>query len=100
MLEIFGKEYYIDVNRITEECRIEVKDEQNQNDENSGEEDTQTINIFKYELLKIFIERILSENFEDDETIGSFGSDSTTISFKIAFNTLIKNQILIENEDE
>jgi len=99
MLEIFGKEYYIDIDRITEECRIEVKENSNQNDENS-EEDTQTINIFKYELLKIFIERILSENFEDDETIGSFGSETTTLSFKIAFNTLIKNQILIENEDE
>jgi hypothetical protein len=99
MLEIFGKEYYIDIDRITEECRIEVKENSNQNDENS-EEDTQTINIFKYELLKIFIERILGENFEDDETIGSFGSETTTLSFKIAFNTLIKNQILIENEDE
>jgi len=86
MLEIFGKEYYIDIDRITEECRIEVKENSNQNDENS-EEDTQTINIFKYELLKIFIERILGENFEDDETIGSFGSETTTLSFKIAFNT-------------
>jgi hypothetical protein len=99
MLEIFGKEYYIDLDRITEECRLEVN-KPDENSEENIEEDTQTINIFKYEILKIFIERILSENFEDDETIGSFGSDSTTLSFKIAFNTLIKNQILIENEDE
>jgi hypothetical protein len=99
MLEIFGKEYYIDLDRITEECRLDVN-KSDENSEEETEEDTQTINIFKYEILKIFIERILSENFEDDETIGSFGSDSTTLSFKIAFNTLIKNQILIENEDE
>jgi hypothetical protein len=104
MLEIFGKQYYIDIDRITEECRIEVSSERDQDVEESeitnNQDETQTINIFKYELLKMFIERILSENFEDDESIGAFASDSTTLSFKIAFNTLIKNQILIENEDE
>jgi hypothetical protein len=99
MLEIFGKEYYVDIDRITEECRLEVKTPEDVSEENN-EEDQQTINIFKYEILKMFIERILSENFEDDETIGAFGSDSTTLSFKLAFNTLIKKQILIENEDE
>jgi hypothetical protein len=99
MLEIFGKQYYIDIDRVTEECRLEVKNPEEVSEENN-EEDQQTINIFKYEILKMFIERILSENFEDDESIGAFGSDSTTLSFKLAFNTLIKKQILIENEDE
>lgn len=44
------------------------------------------------------VERVLYDNEEVDEEMGVFGS-SVTPSFKIAFNTLIKNEILIE-EDE
>lgn len=46
------------------------------------------------------LERVLND-FEDvDEELGAFGQTDTSISFKIAFNTLIKNEILIEDEDE
>jgi hypothetical protein len=104
MLEIFGKQYYIDIDRITEECQIEEDQQIIKNnieaESSSTENGTQIINIFKYEMLKMFIERVLNENIEDDESIGVFASDATTLSFKIAFNTLIKNKILIENEDE
>lgn len=56
------------------------------------------INIFKYELLKMCIDRIMNEIDEVDDELGAFGQNNTTVSFKIAFNTLIKNQILIEDE--
>jgi hypothetical protein len=46
------------------------------------------------------LERVLGEIDEVDEGLGKFAQEGTTISFKIAFNTLIKNQILIEDEDE
>lgn len=48
------------------------------------------------------LDRVLGEIDEVDEELGAFGKNSTTISFKIAFNTLIKNKILIEelNEDD
>ncbi len=46
------------------------------------------------------LDRILGEIDEVDEGLGKFAQEGTTISFKIAFNTLIKNQILIEDEDE
>ena len=46
----------------------------------------------------MFIDRLLSEIDEVDENMGEFASNTTTTSFKIAFNTLIKNQILIEDE--
>jgi hypothetical protein len=93
MVEIFGKQYYIDIDAITDKCGIK-------NEESSGDSETQTINIFKYELVKLCIETVLSENAETDEKMGVFGTDSTTVSFKIAFNTLIKNEILIENTNE
>ncbi len=94
MVEIFGKSYYIDLDGITEKCRTgnSIPDE-------DGGEVTE-VNIFKYEVIKMCLDRILGEIDEVDEGLGKFAQEGTTISFKIAFNTLIKNQILIEDEDE
>ena len=94
MVEIFGKYYYIDLDAVTEVCRTgnTIKDE------DGGE--SQEINIFKYEVIKMCIERILNEFDESDEDMGLFAQKDTTISFRLAFNTLVKNNILIEEENE
>ena len=97
MVEIFGKYYYIDFDRITEKCGINKRLTESVDE---VEEETQTINIFKYELIKMCIERILTEDTDIDENLGAFASNGLTISFKVAFNTLIKNEILIENKEE
>ena len=48
------------------------------------------------------LDRVLSEYDEVDEELGAFGKNNSTTSFKIAFNTLIKYEILTEelNEDD
>jgi hypothetical protein len=46
------------------------------------------------------LDRVLGEIDEVDEGLGKFAQEGTSVSFRIAFNTLIKNQILIEDEDE
>ncbi len=46
------------------------------------------------------VERVLNEFDESDEDMGVFGQKDTTVSFRIAFNTLTKNNILIEEENE
>lgn len=48
------------------------------------------------------LERVLGEVDEVDDELGAFGKNTSTTSFKIAFNTLIKYKILIEetNEDD
>ena len=48
------------------------------------------------------LERILGEVDDVDDEMGAFAQNSTTTSFKLAFNTLIKYKILIEelNEDD
>ena len=98
MVEIFGKYYYIDIDGITDKCRT-GKTIKTEDDE---EEDTLEINIFKYEIIKMCLERILGEVDDVDEEMGVFAQNSTTTSFKLAFNTLIKYKILIEelNEDD
>ena len=90
MAQIFGKDYYIDIDGITEKCRIK----------STEESDSVEINLFKYELIKLCIERVLNSFDDVDEQMGPFAQNDTGISFKIAFNTLIKNQILIEEDDE
>ena len=94
MVEIFGKLYYIDLDGITEKCRTgnKIKDD--------DEEETLEINIFKYEIIKMCLERILGEVDDVDEGMGAFAQNATTTSFKIAFNTLIKYKILIEELNE
>ena len=46
------------------------------------------------------LDRVLGEIDEVDDELGAFAKEGTSVSFKIAFNTLIKNKILIEDEDE
>lgn len=93
MVEILGKNYFIDVDGISRTCQTgnEVKNEDGTT--------TLEINLFKYEIIKSCIERILSEFTEVDNELGPFAENNLTISFKIAFNTLIKHDILIP-EDE
>jgi hypothetical protein len=93
MVEIFGKSYYIDLDGITEKCRTgkTIKDEE--------EEETLEVNIFKYEIIKMCLDRVLGEIDEVDEELGKFAQEGTSVSFRIAFNTLIKNQILIEDDE-
>ena len=93
MVEILGKNYYIDIDGISKKCQTGG---QIQNEDGTT---TLEINIFKYEILKSCVERILNEYVENDEELGEFGSNGLSISFKIAYNTLIKYEIL-KAEDE
>jgi hypothetical protein len=56
------------------------------------------LNVFKYEIFKSCIERILSEYEDVDEKLGVLGMESSNISFKLAYNTLLKYNILIEDD--
>jgi hypothetical protein len=94
MVELFGKNYYIDLDGITAKCGT------GKNIVEEDESESLEINIFKYEIIKMCLERILSEYEEVDDTLGAFGKNSQSLSFKIAFNTLIKYEILIEDDEQ
>lgn len=114
MLEIFGKKYYIDLDAITEKCKIQDKPKETptkkrrkikeETEDDFSEifttESEQQINIFKYELIKMCIQRIFDEIEETDEELGVFAGKNSTMSFRMAFNTLIKSEIIIELDDE
>lgn len=111
MINAFGKNYYIDLDAVINKCRIEKKEPQKLTKKSSKkqtlgddflleEDDEQQINIFKYEMLKMCIQRIFDEFENPENDMGVFGSKTSAISFTTAFNTLIKYNILIENDDE
>ena len=93
MVELFGKSYYIDVDGITKKCQTVGTVE------NEGDIESLEINFFKYEIIKVCLERVLNEYEEVDEELGALAEEGLSISFKIAFNTLIKYEILIEDDE-
>jgi len=92
MVNYYGKNYYIDFDRITEKCEVK------KNEESEGLE----INVFKYELIKMCLQRVLEDGYgdDDDDSIGSFSMKPESISFRLALNTLIKNEIILEYDEE
>jgi len=59
----------------------------------------QTINVFKYDIVKQCIDTLLTEQGGGDNMMGLQASD-ISIPFKFAFNTLINYGILVKSQDE
>lgn len=105
-MHILGKNYYINIDEIIKKCRPDYGtqnfDEKKFPIISENGETILEINAFKYELFKSCIERVLSEYPEntDDDILGAFTEKPTSTSFNIAFNTLLKYEILNEYDDE
>jgi len=89
MLKILGEHYYVDLDIVekyvdmTEVVSIET----------TGTTDTK-INIIKYELVKLMLDVILTENDDIDEKLGLSSGNNLTLPFKLAFNTLLNKKII------
>jgi len=54
------------------------------------------INAPKYEIYRLMLEVVLSQSEEMDNSISYLALDKTGFDFKLAFNTLIENNVLKE----
>lgn len=64
-------------------------------DQNNGIQ----VDISKWEILRMMIDSIMSSNTDVDDKLGMAGlNNNSPIPFKIAFNTLLKYDILQEEE--
>ena len=92
MINYIDKNYYVDIDGMIDRCRTgdTIKDDE-------GKEVTE-INVFKYELLKMMLDRVLSEIDEigEDDVLSSLKQTPGSLSFNIAFNTLIQYGIINE----
>ena len=105
LLEIGGKELYIDVERLSEIVRIEPNvrieknmetEEDSENDGDLVDESVVQIDVTKYELYREMIGTLLSYNEEIDNRMGKVALNSTSVPFKLAYNTLLMKSIIKE----
>ena len=90
MLNVLGENYYVDLDEI--ESYIDMIDELPV-EQTSGTTEMR-INIIKFEMVKMLMEVILSENEELDEKLGIKSSSKTSIPFRIAFNSLLNKKLI------
>lgn len=86
MLKLFNDFYFLDLDEVEKVVNLELIP-------SSGGTTEQQIRFVKYDIVKMLIEVLVTEKDEDiDETLGP--NSSTSIPFKIAFNTLLNNKII------
>ena len=62
-------------------------------DSESGVTETK-INIIKYEMVKLLLETVLTEQEVVDEKLGMKSNSNVSIPFKIAFNSLLNKKLI------
>jgi hypothetical protein len=83
MLKILNEHYYVDLDRLEHYVNIPQP---------SGDSENH-ISVVKYDMIKVMMEVLLTENDIVDETLGE-KSNELTIPFKLAFNTLLNKKII------
>jgi hypothetical protein len=91
MIKLLGSNYYIDVDQLE---KLSTIDNSKYSDQSGSTENEQQISVVRYDLFKNMIEILITEREELDDGIGIHGSKDLSIPFKIAYNTLLINNIL------
>ena len=90
MISLLGENYYVDLDEI--ESYIDMTNEVSVETTSGSTE--MRINIIKFEMVKMLMEVVLSENEELDEKLGIKSASKTTIPFRLAFNSLFNKKII------
>ena len=75
MIKVLGENYYIDLDKVEE--YLDMSDELTEQ-EGSGNTETR-INIIKFEMVKMLMDTVLTENEDIDEQLGMKSGGSTKI---------------------
>lgn len=89
MLNVLGENYFVDLDEV--ENFLDMSD--SSFDETSGNTEIK-INIIKFELVKMLLDVVLSEEEDLDDKLGMKGGKQTSIPFKIAFNSLLNKKLI------
>jgi hypothetical protein len=88
MLKILGDHYYFDLDEIEDFINVDPV-----GDDFSGDT-TNQISVVKYEMVKMLIDTVLTEDSEVDETLGLKGTNDLSIPFKLSFNSLLNKKLI------
>lgn len=91
MLNVLGENYYIDLDEV--EKYLDMSDD-SEPDFVSGTTEMR-INVIKFELVKLLLETILSEQEPLEDKLGlNSNLKNVSVPFKLAFNTLLNKKLV------
>ena len=90
MLTVLNENYYIDLDEI--EKYLDMSEEVT-DDPTTGSTEFR-INVVKFEMVKLLLETVLSEQEVHDEKLGMKGSSTASVPFKLAFNSLLNKKLI------
>ena len=90
MLNVLGENYYVDLDEI--ESYLDMTDELS-TEPTSGTTEMR-INIIKFEMVKMLLETVLTEQEVVDEKLGLKSNSNLSIPFKLAFNSLLNQKLI------
>jgi hypothetical protein len=91
MIQVLGENYFIDLDEI--EIYLDMNHNDDSDDSESGFTETK-INIIKYEMVKMLLDTVLTEQEIVDEKLGMKGTSNVSIPFRIAFNSLLNKKLI------
>lgn len=91
MIPVLGENYFIDLDKIEE--YLDMGQDDNSSDSSTGVTETR-INIIKFEMVKMLLETVLTEQEIMDEKLGMKSNSNTSIPFRIAFNSLLNKKLI------
>lgn len=94
MIKVLGEHYYFDLDEV--EKYLDMSDNMSDDLLESGNTFSQEtrINIIKFEMVKMLMDTVLTENDDTDEKLGSKSSSNTSIPFRLAFNSLLNKKLI------
>ena len=93
-VDIMGTKMVVDLDELMN-C-ITLEKESKTKEGGDTKEDGLAINAAKYEMLRLFLDVVLSTEEEIDEKMGYKSLDNLSFPFKLSFNTLIEYKIIKE----
>ena len=90
MINVLGENYYIDLDVI--EQYLDMSNDTSPEDLSGSTE--MKINIIKFEMVKMLLDTVLTEQDIVDEKLGMKSSSNTSIPFRIAFNSLLNKKLI------
>lgn len=88
MISVLGENYFVDLDEV--EKFLDMSDDSLEPLTGNTE---MRINIVKFELVKMLMEVVLSENEEMDDKLG-IRKDKLSVPFRIAFNSLLNKKLI------
>lgn len=89
MVPVLNENYFIDLDEIEKYLEIDYEVVYE-----TGKTETQ-INLVKFELVKMLLDTVLTENDEGiDERLGMKSNNKLSIPFKLAFNSLLNKKLI------